>query len=171
MTSVTETKMGPTFPADYQKVFADHYMRIDQLPVLDLKGRQGSTDYIDFIRPGDMTAPVMRYKDRFNRLGLALHLRCTYGEWKDKEVVFAPFQRYTGNSKWTFGWGGSQSFVERAYQAWHEKDHGDNGIMACPTCPMVGSRVKPEQLQAILTGTDPVVKLCTRVTVDVPTKN
>jgi hypothetical protein len=69
-------------------------MKNDQLPVLDLGGRQGNTEYIDFIKTSDMSAPVMRYTDRFNRRGIALHLRCTYGEWNDLEVVLAPFQRY-----------------------------------------------------------------------------
>ena len=52
-----------------------------------------------------------------------------------------------------------------AYDAQHESKHGDHGIMACPTCPMAGSRIKVEQLKNILTGTDPVVELVASETV------
>jgi hypothetical protein len=150
MSTRREHEVEPQYPVDYKQVFADNYQPIDQLPVLNLEGRQGHTDYIDFIRTSEMTAPVMRYKDRFNRIGLALHLRCTYGEWKDKEVVLAPFQRYTGGNTWAFGWGRSQCFVEWAYQGARKE-----GI----DCPYMGSNVPAEQLKNILTGKDPVVEL------------
>lgn len=155
--------MTTIYPEDYETVFRDHYQAIKDLPVLDLKGRQGHTDYIDFLTPKDMTKPVMRFVDKFNRPGIAIHLRCKHGAWADEEIVLALFQRYTGEpSKWTYGWGNSRHFLEHAYNDHHEPDHKNEcSIMACDDCPIVGSRIKTRLLESILNGTDKVSCLAT----------
>ncbi len=39
----------------------------EKLPILNIGDRKGKTGYIDFIEPGEMTAPIMRGKDCFDR--------------------------------------------------------------------------------------------------------
>lgn len=38
-----------------------------KLPILDIGEREGGTGYIDFIDPSEMTAPIMRGVDKYNR--------------------------------------------------------------------------------------------------------
>jgi hypothetical protein len=49
---------------------------IDKLnvPILDLKGKMGSTDYIDFLTEKDICSPLMKGIDCYNRKFLVLHL-------------------------------------------------------------------------------------------------
>ena len=148
------------YPEDYEKVFRDHYKPIQDLPILDLKERQGGTDYIDFLKTDEMTSPVMRFVDKFNRLGIALHLRCEWGHWKNKEIVLALFQRYTDDpNTWTYGWGGSQDFLHNTYFKYHRGDHKNKLILACENCPITGSRITTHLLRGIFTGTDKVSSL------------
>lgn len=44
------------------------------LPILDLGDREGATDYIDFIEPEEMTAPIMKGQDKSGRHFIALRL-------------------------------------------------------------------------------------------------
>lgn len=72
----------------------------NQLPVLDIGNREGSTGYIDFLRPADLTAPIMRGTDRYGRpfISMKLHERATGGE-----AVITIFQRYVEGGRWTYG--------------------------------------------------------------------
>ena len=55
----------------------------------------GPTDYIDNIKPSDLTYPVMRGKDIYNRLYVVVHY---------KNNVQTYFQRYTNDDTlWTYG--------------------------------------------------------------------
>jgi hypothetical protein len=69
-------------------------------PVLDLGDRMGPTGYIDFLKPTDLSAPVMKGVDKFQRPFIALKLRD-----KDTEEteVLTLFQRYTDGQGWTWG--------------------------------------------------------------------
>ena len=62
------------------------------LPILDLCGRMGSTDYIDFLAPGDLRAPIMKGIDKYKRPFISMKM-------KDKEqkydFVITIFQRYS----------------------------------------------------------------------------
>jgi len=89
---------------------------LSTLPVLDLGDRHGHTDYIDFLQPEEMTAPVMRFVDRFRRPGIAFRLQAVHRTDKTKSVVFAWFQRYSDDKRtWSFGWGNSDSTIENEY--------------------------------------------------------
>lgn len=46
-----------------------------EVPTLDLRGRMGFTDYIDFLRPKDMEYPIMKGVDRYQRTFLALRVK------------------------------------------------------------------------------------------------
>ncbi len=98
----------------------------DNLPTLDLGQRQGATDYIDFVDVSEMTAPVMKFVDKFARRGLLLCLRGSgWGRpylsadktlrqiWDQPQYfTLALFQRYTDGSQWSFGWGHSDHALE-----------------------------------------------------------
>lgn len=75
--STNREEMFPLF-------FPPEQMKI--VPRLDLQGRRGSTDYIDFLQCSELTEPVMKGEDLFGRLFLAfLHAR----------GVMVWFQRYS----------------------------------------------------------------------------
>ena len=176
----TQVELKPVLETDilpeYAKAFKTAGLSIDTLPQLDLQGRQGHTDYIDFLTTDDMTRPVMKFIDRFNRPGVAIHIVGKPGEmvkslWSDKLTdsgtlngILALFQRYTGVSrKWSFGWGGSDVSIENTYNAWHQT-HGhqnESKIMACDCCPFPGSEINTSLLTEILNGTNPILTLAT----------
>jgi hypothetical protein len=70
------------------------------LPELDLGDKCGSTGYLDFLRPEDMTAPVMRGSDKYGRPFVAFRM-----ERKAQVQVEVVFRRYTTGSTWTSGGG------------------------------------------------------------------
>lgn len=73
----------------------------EKLPVLDIGTRVGRTGYIDFIKPHEMTAPIMRGKDRYGREFVSFKI----ADQQDKTRVFVQtfFHRSSGNSNWTYG--------------------------------------------------------------------
>jgi hypothetical protein len=77
------------------------YSIIKNYPRLDLKGRMGGTDYIDFLRWNEVNHPVMWGIDRYNRLFFVIK-----GYVNGKRVLQTFFQRYTGlQSAWNSGGG------------------------------------------------------------------
>lgn len=88
---------------------------LSSFPVLDLQGRMGATDYVDMVDPQEMTAPVMRFVDKFNRPGLVFRLR-GLGEHADICNTVAWFQRYTNDPRiWTYGMGHSDNTITNVY--------------------------------------------------------
>ena len=176
----TEIEHTPVKESDildkYATVLSNTGYAVDDLPQLNLNGKQGHTDYIDFLTPPDMTSPVMTFRDRFNRPGIAILLagkkpgQMVSPLWCDEKVntstlcnVLALFQRYTDEtSRWSFGWGNSNSIIEKICGGYHE-DHGHTGptIMACENCPFVGASINTDLFQDILKGTNPILELGT----------
>lgn len=71
-----------------------------KLPILDLKGERGFTDYIDFIKAEDMDCPIMIGIDCYNRHFMAIKVKTN----NDKYIVGTFFQRYTNDSyTWAYG--------------------------------------------------------------------
>jgi hypothetical protein len=70
---------------------------LETLPILDLGDRSGATDYIDFIKPENLTAPVMKGLDIHKRPFISLKIKR-----KDHDEVFVTtiFQRYTDHTRW-----------------------------------------------------------------------
>lgn len=66
----------------------------ENLPILDLKGRTGSTGYLDFLKPEDLTAPIMKGTDKVGRPFISLKL---LDRETSKPFVITLFQRYSGN--------------------------------------------------------------------------
>lgn len=65
---------------------------IHKLPVLDIGNKMGATEYIDFIREEDMTAPIMRGFDCFSRPFLVFHMKM--GDQVFLETVFKRYSSY-----------------------------------------------------------------------------
>ncbi|MDF2549903.1 MAG: hypothetical protein K0S07_970 [Chlamydiales bacterium] len=78
-------------------------LNVQQLPVLELKGLGDFTDYIDFIEPDMMSAPVMRGLDSCQRPFIAFKYMINEGG-QTVEYVETLFQRYIGDiNTWTHG--------------------------------------------------------------------
>lgn len=72
----------------------------NQLSVLDIGNRMGSTGYIDFLQTGDLTAPIMRGQDRYGRPFISIKLRDRASRL---ESVITFFQRYDEGGRWSYG--------------------------------------------------------------------
>ncbi len=71
----------------------------EQLPILDLKGRMGGTQYIDFLTPDELPAPLMKGLDKYERPFLAIKVK---DKKNDYVFVATLFQRYTNDERWTW---------------------------------------------------------------------
>jgi hypothetical protein len=74
-----------------------------RLPILDIGNRMGSTGYLDFITPQNMTSPVMRGKDVAGRPFICLKMRSSRPEDSGQEFVVTFFRRYDSDGLWTWG--------------------------------------------------------------------
>lgn len=61
-----------------------HFIDSLDVPVLDLGGKRGSTDYIDFLRPADLSHNVQKGIDCYNRKFVSLKLQTNYTRLVDK---------------------------------------------------------------------------------------
>jgi hypothetical protein len=123
------------YPRRFLDVFDENDIAFDKIPVLDLKGRMGGTDYIDFIDPEEFpdNTSMMLFKDQYGRVGIALKIkiRPTIFKKKDRESAkpfcekfrtLALFQRYTDNMEfWSFGWGHSYCSFEHEVSEYYRK--------------------------------------------------
>ncbi len=69
----------------------------DYLPILDLQRRTGN--YIDFLEPKDLTSPLMKGIDKFDRPFLAIKLN---DQQEQMDFVVVLFQRYSDNDRWVY---------------------------------------------------------------------
>ena len=70
------------------------------IQVLDLYDRVGSTGYIDFIHINEVTGPLMRGIDRYNRPFFMLCADIIYEDGTSVPTFTTIFQRYTDGSLW-----------------------------------------------------------------------
>lgn len=75
-----------------------YFLNLDNIPILDIGNRQGSTDYIDFIRDHELTSPIMRGVDIFKRRFIILRMFIN-----GKKFTQTFFQRYSNNEKLWMG--------------------------------------------------------------------
>lgn len=75
----------------------------DALPTLDLGGREGPTGYIDFVRPSDLSSPVMKGTDTHGRPFISLLLEYTNRHGEVSTCVETIFRRYVTGSVWVSG--------------------------------------------------------------------
>lgn len=71
--------------------------KILELPVLKIEKRY--RDYLDYVKPTDLTHSVMRGTDIFNRMFITIGLSCRISDIKI-DLVIVLFQRYTNENKW-----------------------------------------------------------------------
>lgn len=90
--------------------FAEFVGGLD-VPILDIGIRQGHTDYIDFIKPEEVTYPIMKGIDRFSRIFIVLK---GIGTCDGQEIPLFQtfFQRYSNSKGLWMGCGhyGTQFF-------------------------------------------------------------
>lgn len=70
-----------------------------QIPILDLHGQMGETNYIDFLQPQDLSAPIMKGQDKYGRPFIALKL---INQETGNLFVATLFQRYQDSDRWIF---------------------------------------------------------------------
>jgi hypothetical protein len=86
------------------------------LPVLDLGGRGGTTDYIDFLKPEELAAPVMIGTDAWRRKFVAFRLKV---EGK-RDMVMTLFERYSDDhSTWSCGTRGDRRICDQLVGSGH----------------------------------------------------
>jgi hypothetical protein len=168
LTENAHREMGhKNYPENMVQLFGDHGSPIWRLPILDLGNRRGITGYIDFLRPEEMTHPVMRFKDCQKRVGVALQLKGKSDEVlqtgmgnypiRDLRGVLVLFQRYRGKSTWSLS---CSNLITMAYNKKHDENgHEGPSIMACPNCPFVGVKVNDAVLSKLLRNEDPLFEL------------
>ncbi len=144
---------------------------IEDLPILDLSGYQGSTGYISYIKPEDMSAPIMRFRDAWDRPGIAFAIRGKEDSKRsyvlsDKYIlpvskmkgVLTLHKRYFESSDpncWVVGGG---SFIPAVYQErqWDEAvQKGEKGISYNIFNSGTREPIHSTELEALLSGTDP----------------
>lgn len=89
--------MGSNFSQELAELAGNVILEADQYPTLDLKGRTGATDYIDFITMDDLgDNSIMKGVDRFSRNFVVMKL------YIDGRIILQTvFQRYSDNlSEW-----------------------------------------------------------------------
>jgi len=130
----------------------------EALTTIDLQGRMGPTDYIDFLRADDLPAPICKYTDRFRRPGLAFKFVVVE---TGREYVWCPFQRYTNNQDcWSYGWGVGSCVLETVLNMCHDEEANHvNRMEGCDDCPFSSMRMRVGTLGRILDGTHPTVRL------------
>ncbi len=158
-------------PPYVKELLARYWDSVENLPILDLSGYQGSSDHISYIKPEDMSAPIMRFRDTWGRPGIAFAIRGKEDSKRssvlsDKyilqvskmEGVLTLHKRYPESSKvngWVVGGG---SFIAAVYQErqWDEAaKRGGKGISYNIFESGAPEPIHSRELEALLSGTDP----------------
>ena len=131
-------------------------LKIKDVPELDLKERYN--DYIDFIVKKDLSAPIMRFRDKVGRYGLALFLRS-----KDN-TLSGVLAFHQGNS--SFVWAGhdlNQVKLKEKYEQYlpkfvkESKANFPPGTREYAPNFLRGQSLSREMLISLLRGLDPVL--------------
>lgn len=136
------------YRSELVQALRSRHLSLWRLPVLDLQGRMGDIDYIDFLKQKDVNSPLMRFEDKYRRVGLAVKLRgkadgnISWNFYKgegDQEYpirqmtsVLAVFQRYTDGNSWVPGVSGEP--IYKIYNEVHRPHHQNFPGSTCPSC-------------------------------------
>jgi hypothetical protein len=145
------------YPKEIRKVFKQCNTPIHSLPILDLGDETGSTGYIDFVKPADMSHPVMKFTDALGRPGIAFHLqKMDEDPLLRIDGVVTVFRRYSESDSKTWASGGSR--IRSEYFMSHNEEPG-HGFTQCPTCPYQGNIPSTTLMRNWLTGQDALCRL------------
>ena len=73
--------------------------KLDALPILDMASNMGDTDYIDFLKPEDLSQPIMKGIDKYKRQFITFLF-----QQRNKQRVITFFQRYSDSKNfWVYG--------------------------------------------------------------------
>ena len=119
------------YPQKILNFFNNCNIDIFDMMELDISSRGESNDYIDYIKPEEMTHPIMKFKDKFNRHGFLFRIKGKTDDdikfsfpieetikIKNIEVTLAIFQRFIKNpfdNRWEYAWGDSNPIIPKIY--------------------------------------------------------
>lgn len=86
------------FAKEFVGITDEDSIDLSRIPRLDLCGRMGYTEYLDFIRPTDLAYPIMHGIDGYGRFFIAMTTQDS-SDSQGKGTVLVVFQRYTGNER------------------------------------------------------------------------
>lgn len=85
--------MATTNSIETAEQFARFVENLD-VPELDVKDREGRTNYIDFIQKDEITSPVMKGKDKYSRPFVIIKAIGKLGSGKETPLSQTFFERY-----------------------------------------------------------------------------
>jgi hypothetical protein len=147
------------YPEEIRKVFMQCNTPIHSLPKLDLGDETGSTGYIDFVKPADMSHPVMKFTDALGRPGIAFHLqKMDEDPMLRIDGVVTVFRRHSesDSNTWVIG---DRSQIRTRYFLTHNSEVPGHALLECPTCPFLGGIPSPLLIRNWLIGQDALCKL------------
>ena len=71
-----------------------------KVPHLDIGNQTGRTDYLDFIKQGQVIYPIMRGQDIFRRSFFVIRVKGEFDDGTTEHYMQTFFQRYTNESLW-----------------------------------------------------------------------
>jgi len=77
--------------------------RCETLPILDISHIEMRGDYIDMIRPDDMSCPIMRGVDKYNRIFFTIRFRDVSNNKYHCQTLFQHFRYSTNCCNWITG--------------------------------------------------------------------
>lgn len=91
---------------DVVAILKEAKYNVDDIPVLNIGERMGSTGYVDFIKSSEMTSSVMKGVDHAKRAFVSFDIQCDGKKegYTGGRGVITCFQRYTDDlNKWCIG--------------------------------------------------------------------
>ncbi len=153
-TTAEQREVRKIYPKHLQDEFSTHGRPIHTLAALDVSEHQ---EDVLALEEASMRSPLMRFKDRYGRYGVAIHIQSR--EAPRESTVFSIFQRDpTHNSYWAFS-------LPPRFEADFRHAHTDEVLhRSCGDCPFPGgySVNFSTVVGPLLAGTYPAAQLVNR---------
>ncbi len=150
-TTAEQREVKKIYPTHLQDEFSAHGCPIHRLAVLDVSEHQ---EDVLALEETPMRSPLMRFKDRYGRHGVAIHIQSREAPWES--AVFSIFQRDpTHNSYWAFS-------LPPRFEADFRGAHSNEVLhRSCGDCPFPGgySVNFSTVIRPLLAGTYPAARL------------
>lgn len=153
------------YPQQMIQFFRNCNLPIARLPVLDFGDRMGETGYVDMLSPADMTHPIMRFKDRLDRPGIAFHVE-GYADGqveifdqqrqiRELSGVLAIFKRLPNGDLWKVGMSG----ILNSAMPYLRRDRQNDASLNRRSGMQSGDDVSYNTLFDLLAGRDPLFRI------------